>query len=249
MIRRAPASSGETHHGHRSGCEHTREDRSGAREDLDVLRHRLRVELRQREGGPPGPLREGQARAVERHHSARLGHRGGSRRRDHPPGLQPPRGLRALPQARRPGGCTLSPRQHLLDALAVPPWRAGRNARRRAARRCRPLDRREVLRVHADHGRGPPRGGVRSLPAREARVGVAHQPEPQEAARHHPHRQPLGHEVSRHADPGRGSRHGGVRQHVPDGPGAAHQGAAPQRDARRVAASWGRTSHGSSGGA
>ena len=49
--------------------------RRRARDDPDLLRHQLRLELRQREGGPARPLREGQARPVERHDAARLGHR------------------------------------------------------------------------------------------------------------------------------------------------------------------------------
>ncbi len=52
----------------------------------------------------------------------------------------------------------------------------------------RAVDRRQVLRRHADHGRGAPRRGVQPLPAREARVGVADQRQPEGAARRDDHR-------------------------------------------------------------
>ena len=136
----------------------------------------------------------------------------------------------------REGARAPAPRADLAPALAVPARRAGRADRRLAARRRRALDRRQVLRRHPDDGRGAPRRGVQPLPAREARVGVADQREPEGAARrHHPGRA-LGLQVPRHADHHRGPRDGGLRQPLPDRPGAAAEGAAALRDEGRVAA-------------
>src|SRR5437773_7990316 len=88
----------------------------------------------------------------------------------------------------------------------------------------------QVLRRHADHGRGAPRRGVQPLSARQARVAVAGQREPEGAPRRHHHRRPLGLQVPRHADHHRGSGHGRLREHVPDHAGAAPEGARALRD-------------------
>ena len=123
----------------------------------------------------------------------------------------------------------------LAPALPVPARRAGRDDRGVAAGRRRAVDRGEVLRELADDGRGAPRRGVQPLRAREDGMGVADHRVAQGAARRHDPRQPLGLQIPRHADPDRGPRDGGVRQPVPDRAGAAAQGAAQVRDARRVA--------------
>ena len=158
-----------------------------------------------------------------------------SRGRDHPRRPQPAPGLRALPEARREGARAPAPRADLAPALAVPARRAGRADRRLAARGRRAVDRRQVLRRHPDDGRGAPRRGVQPLPAREARVGVADQRQPEGAARRDHPGLPLGLQVPRHADHHRGPGDGRLRQPVPGRPGAAAEGAAPLRDEGRVA--------------
>ena len=60
-------------------------------------------------------------------------------------------------------------REPELDAEPVPARRAGRAAVHRQDRRDGAVDRRQVLRVDAGDGRGPPRRGVRAVPRREAR--------------------------------------------------------------------------------
>ena len=100
--------------------------------------------------------------------------------------------------------------------LAVHARRAGRADLHRADRRDRAVDRRQVLRGHAGDGRGPPRRGVRPLPRREAVGALPDQRAPRAAARRHHRRQPLGHDLPRHADHGRGPRARRVRLHAPD---------------------------------
>ena len=70
---------------------------------------------------------------------------------------------------------------------------------------------------------------------REARRSVPDQRAPRLAARRHHRGQPLGHDLSRHADHGRGSGVGGVRIHAHGHRGAPAQGAAALRDERRGA--------------
>ena len=67
----------------------------------------------------------------------------------------------------------------------VPPRRAGRAHLHGQDRRDRAVDRREVLRVHAGHGRGPPRRGVRPLPRHQARGPLPGQPRAPAAHRRH----------------------------------------------------------------
>jgi hypothetical protein len=66
-------------------------------------------------------------------------------------------GLRALREAAGQGSRALPARHDLSHAFAVSARRAGRHDHRITARRCDALDRRQVLREHADHGRGAPR--------------------------------------------------------------------------------------------
>ena len=98
-----------------------------------------------------------------------------------------------------------------VDALAVLARRAGRALRRRAGHRGGAVLRREALRLDAGDGRGAPRRGLPPLPRREARQALPDQRQP---LRHHRlahERRPLGHEVPRHADHGRGARARRVR--------------------------------------
>ena len=122
-----------------------------------------------------------------------------------------------------------------LAALAVHARRAGRAALHGPHRRDRAVDRREVLRRHAGDGRGPPRRGVRQVPRREALRSLPDQRAPRPAARRHPRRQPLGHDLPRHADHGRGPGARRVRLPAPDDHRAVAQAVAPLRDERRSA--------------
>ena len=127
-------------------------------------------------------------------HRPRLGDRGrpgSGRARERGPGR------RLLQRRHRPDGHAVrevdregvDPARHRvpeLDALAVPPRRAGRADLHRADRRDRAVDRRQVLRGDAGDGRGPPRRGVRPLPRREADGSLPDQRAPAAAARRHP---------------------------------------------------------------
>ena len=96
-----------------------------------------------------------------------------------------------------------------VDELAPEPVharRAGRLGLHRQDRRDGAVDRRQVLRVDAGDGRGPSRRGVRQVPAGQAHRPLSDQRPPADAARRHHRGQPLGHDLSRHADHGRGAR-------------------------------------------
>jgi hypothetical protein len=140
--------------------------------------------------------------------------------------LEPPEPARAHRDQRR---------DHGVDPVAVPPRRAGRAARRRAAGRLGAGSRLEALRRDPGRRRGPPRRRLQPLPAREDRLRLPGEPAPEDAARHDPEGQPLGHEVPRHADHGRGAGAGSVR----DDPHAHARSAAARpdrlRDGRRGA--------------
>ena len=71
------------------------------------------------------------------------------------------------------------------------------------------------------------------VPLREAVRLLPDQRAPQDAPRRHRLRQPLGHDVPRHADHGRGPRPRRVRVHAADDDRAAPQEAAPLRHERR----------------
>ena len=79
-----------------------------------------------------------------------------------------------------------------LDAVAVPPRRAGRPAVHGQDHRDRAVVRRQAVRLDAGRRRGPPRRGLRPLPRGEARRRLPGQRPPADAARRHHQRQPAG---------------------------------------------------------
>ena len=103
-----------------------------------------------------------------------------------------------------------------LDAQPVHARRAGRAALHGQDRRDRAVDRRQVLRVDPGDGRGPPRRGLRQVPRHQADGPLPDQRPPRHAARRHHQRQPLGHDLPRHADHGRGPGPRRLRLHAPD---------------------------------
>ncbi len=175
--------------------------------------------------GPAGAaqaVREGQGRAVERHHRPAVGHRC-RRREDRRRGSGPDRhryrphhlhrhtgrevGRQAVAGVRR--------REPQLDPQPVHARRAGRAAVHRQDRRDRSVVRRQAVRQHPSRRRGPPRRGLRPLPRGEARRPVPDQLTPAHVARRHRQRQPMGHDVLGHAGDGRGPGAGRVRLHAP----------------------------------
>ena len=146
----------------------------------------------------------------------------------------------ALGQDDRAGQGRAAQALRLLAVQPVPARRAGRDGVRGAHRGVRPRPGREVLLRDPDHGRGPARGDLRPLPAREDRDAVPDQRQPPVAARRHPARLPLGHALPGHAGAHRGSRARRLR-HDPrhDGQAAAqadprvrHAGRGPARGLR-----------------
>ena len=95
------------------------------------------------------------------------------------------------------------------------------------------VDRRQVLRVDPGDGRGPPRRGVRQVPRHQAVGPLPDQRPPADAPRRHHQRQPVGHDLPRHAGDGRGPGPGGVRHGHADDRGPAAQEAAALRHERR----------------
>ena len=124
--------------------------------------------------------------------------------------------------------------------LAVQPVHARRAGRadlhrRRSCRRCPNIDS-QVLRRDAGDRRGPPRRGVQPLPAREARARLPAQPATSKSLLDDvDQRQPLGHDVPRHAGAHRGPRARRVRADPQHGHRSARQGAQRLRDAGRSA--------------
>ena len=87
----------------------------------------------------------------------------------------------------RQGVVAVRHREPELDAVPVPPRRAGRAHLHGQDRRVGAVDRRQVLRLDPGDGRGPPRRGVRQVPRREALGPLPDQRPPRPAARrHHP---------------------------------------------------------------
>ena len=186
-------------------------------------------------------LREGQDVAVERRDRSAVGHRGrpgagraGERRPTTPASTRawtsPARRSRSGPTKDwiqlgiESQNWTLSQFMHgEQGALAV----------HRQDRRDRAVDRCEVLRVDAGDGRGSPRRGVRQVPRHQAVRPLPDQRPPEDAARRHRQRQPVGHDLPRHADHGRGPRAGRVRVHPPAHDRAAAEAAAALRHERR----------------
>ena len=196
-----------------------------------------------REGEAPRAqqaLREGEDVAVERRDRSAVGDRGRSgegRARERGQQLRPRRGhgprRHAVREVDREGVDQPRHRVAELDAQPVHARRARRAAVHREDRRDRSVDRREVLRVDAGDGRSSSRRGVRQVPRHEAVGPLPDQRAPEDAARRHRQRQPLGHDLPRHADHGRGSRARRVRVHPPAHDRAAAQAAAPLRDVGR----------------
>ena len=118
-----------------------------------------------------------------------------------------------------------APRHRVVQGAAQPVHarRAGRHDGRRQDRRDRAVDRRQVLRRHPDHGRGPPHRGLRQVPARQARRGVPDEPVPRGADHGAARGQPLGHRLPRHADRDREPGPRRVRRHAARDRGAAAQ--------------------------
>ena len=71
----------------------------------------------------------------------------------------------------------------------------------------------EVLRGHPGHGRGPPRRGLRAPAPPEVPARLSDHSRTSGLPREHPHRPPLGHDLSRHADPHRGAGPGRLPAH------------------------------------
>jgi hypothetical protein len=120
-----------------------------------------------------------------------------------------------------------------LDAVPVPPRRAGRPHLHGQDRGVGAVDRRQVLRLHPGDGRGPPRGGLRQVPRREAVRPLSGQRPSAHAARRHHRRLAVGHDLPGHADHGGGPGPGRLRVHASDDRGPAAQAAAALRDGRR----------------
>ena len=120
-----------------------------------------------------------------------------------------------------------------LEPQPVHARRAGRAGVHRQDRRDRAVDRRQVLRRDPGDGRGPPRRGLRQVPRHEALGPLPDQRPPEDAARRHHQRQPLGHDLPRHADHGRGPGARRLRHGLPDHARPAAQAAAALRDERR----------------
>ena len=189
-------------------------------------------------------LREGQEGAVERPDRPGLVDRGrpgegrhGQRRGQPGPdavGPGRPRRHRAG-EVGRQGVAAVRHREPELAALAVHARRAGRAAVHGQDRRDGAVDRRQVLRRHPGDGRGPPRRGLLQVPRRQALRPLPDERAPGPPARRHRVRLPLGHDLPRHADHGRGPGPGGVRLHPHDDDRAAAQEAAALRHGRRGA--------------
>ena len=106
----------------------------------------------------------------------------------------------------------LAPAPGRLAVQPVPARRAGRDDLRGPHRRDGAGPRLEVLRRHADDGRGAPRRDVRPVPAGQGRAGLPDQPAPAALLDGRADRPPLGHAVPRHAGAHRGSRARRVRR-------------------------------------
>ena len=149
------------------------------------------------------------------------------------PGRHRPRRARRSRSGATRSGSQLAIETPELEPQPVHARRAGRAGLHGQDRRDRAVDRRQVLRRHPGDGRGPPRRGVRQVPRHQARRALPDQRPPAAAARRHHRRQPLGHDLPRHADHGRGPGPRRLRLRAPDHPGPAAQAAPPLRDERR----------------
>ena len=95
------------------------------------------------------------------------------------------------------------------------------------------MDRRQVLRRHPDHGRGPPHRGLRQVPATPSSASLPDGAVPRGADHGAARGQPLGHRLPRHADRHREPRPRRVRRHAAAHRRAAAEEAAALRDGRR----------------
>ena len=152
-------------------------------------------------------LQQGDELAVEQRDRARLGHRRrsrGPRRQEHPAAAahrRRPRGRRLAHRLVGRQGADGARRRELQGAAQpVHARRAGRHDDRRQDRRDRSVDRRQVLRGHPDHGRGPPHRGLRQVPAHQAGRGVPDEPVPRGADHRAARGRAVGHRLPRHAD-------------------------------------------------
>ena len=176
--------------------------------------HHVRLRLHRRAGPAPAPLRQGHAAPVDRQRPARL--EPGGRpdqprrhaRRDHADLRHRVVGQHVRGAARR-----AAPPHRGLALQPVHARRAGRADLHGQDRADGARHRLEVLRRHPGDRRGAPRRGLQPLPAREGAAGLPAQPAPQGAARRRHLRQPVGHDVSRHAGAHRGAGPGRLRHH------------------------------------
>src|SRR5262245_23064539 len=139
------------------------------------------MELRDGAARAAQPLREGEARPVERHRPALLASR--RRRGSREPAGHADPGVRHahLGEARAGRAAQAAARAAALVVVELHARRAGRVARDRADRRCHAVDRSQVLRGDAGDGRSTPRRGVLALSDREAARSLPHQREPEGA--------------------------------------------------------------------
>ena len=133
-------------------------------------RRHLQLGLREGAPGPARPLQEGAAQPVAAGRDTAVVGVGRPVEAALPRGALPALRQRHLQEAERQREGASRRRDVQLDPLAVPARRAGRAARRRAARELRARHGLEVLRVDAGLRRGAPRRGLRPLPAREDRL-------------------------------------------------------------------------------
>ena len=159
-----------------------------------------------RAGGRERDLRRAQSRTLRRHRRREMDRRRVDRLRDGPAPLDP---------------------------VTVPPRRAGCAAVHGEDHRVGAVVRRQAVRRHAGRRRGPPRRGLRALPAREGRRRVPGQCPPPVAPRRHHQRQQMGHDLPRHAGDGRGVGARRLRVHASTHERTAAQAATALRDERR----------------
>ena len=199
--------------------------------------HRVQLGVPGRPGAPRHPLRKVETPAVERDDRHRLVDRRGSGAQPaglHARNLQPADA--AAEALRRQDAARVQDASHGLDALPVHARRAGSAGRDSGARERGARSRREVLRLAAGRGRGASRRGLSPVPHDQGRARLPGEPAPRHPAGPDRERQPLGHDLPRHADHGRRSRARRLRLHEHHGArGEADQPDHDLRDPRRSA--------------